>query len=203
MLVHISGIPSIGQKIEKLSSSKTSSLPDKLREIGDDFGCYFTLETALLSGDISNSLEGHRVTINRNVGTLSNALDQLRILVPNFAYKFDRFNSKIVYIYDNRLLRKKDYALESTLGEIRFNGTAIELVQVLAKRGIELTSYGPQSSTELGTENITAALHIRATRVKVRDLITNSLPLKNRGRLLWIARTELIGNQKTFVRFRR
>lgn len=203
MLVHISVIPSIGQKIEKLSSSKTSSLPDKLREIGDYFGCYFTLETALLSGDISNSLEGHRVTTKRNVGTLSNALDQLRISVPNFAYKFDRFNSKIVYIYDNRLLRKKDYPLESTVGEIRFNGTAIELVQVLAKRGIELTSYGPQSSTELGTENITAALHIRATRVNVRDLITNSLPLKNRGRLLWIARTELIGNQKTFVRFRR
>lgn len=200
-LVHLLPIESSGQTVGSYQAERSILLERKLKDIGEKYDLYFTLETGLISGDRAQSLEGQEVPTASKTTGLRNALERLRKSIPNLTYEYDRNNSRIVHIIDARLRKEKGYAMEKMIDSIEFEGFPVNLVNTVARKGINISASGSLSTTEALGVDFGTRLIVKEKNKRVRDILTNSIPLKGRGRILWIARTELGNGNTTFVRY--
>jgi hypothetical protein len=186
----------------KLSTVQNSIfLEERLREIGDKFDRYFTIETGLLLGNRSNSIEQRSLPNNLENKNLAKALEQLRDAIPNLTFKVNRSNPKIIHITDARLSSIENYAMEKVIDDLSFEGTSFFLVGEIRRKGASISGLASGPSTEPIMSDLPTLVRIDENNKKVRDLLSNFLSLKERGRVLWIARTELAKGQTTYIRF--
>jgi len=99
---------------------------------------------------------------------------------------------------DARLAQQKEYGLESAIRSIDFTGKVNELPSEIGKQGIPLS---PLSITfRFEQADYSTEVHVRGEELKVRDALSNFVPLQGRTkRILWIARTKLGQGEVTYV----
>ena len=176
-------------------------LRELLRKVGDKYDCHFTMEIGLVSGNNTNSLAGRRFSPELKGETLLQELELLRKSTPNFTYRFDDLNPKIIHIIDSRLSREGTYAMGKTIRSLRFNGGVFDLINAIGQKGLSISSRGAVSLYELRGVDASTQVHIQEKNKKVRAILTNVLMLQERGRVLWIAETEIGINKTTYVRY--
>ena len=194
--------------VVQVYSQSTSSRLEKgtplmkvLKEIGEKYDYYFTLESALIKGNRIDSLEGQ---IIRKVPKMISALDglvQLKRIIPHFSYEVDIKNPKIVFVYDAQLLGLKGYVLKERVDNLSFDGPSTDLIQELNRKGLSITAYGPSVSNEIVRVDLPTPFHISKASGQVRNLVTDPIDLKHAHRVLWFARTDLDTKRKTYFRY--
>lgn len=200
-IVQLSILQVSGQQTQSTPPRKYFRLADTLREIGNKFDCYFTIETGLVAGDHLTSIETQTVPLTIKHKKLKKALEQLRKEVPNLTYRVNEEIPKIIHIIDTRLLNQKDYAMEKILDEFSFDGVNHKMVAAIAKKGVNISVFGPLSTTDLLVVDFRTVNSVNEKNRSVREIVTKFVLLKERSRVLWTALTDLGENQVTYLRF--
>src|SRR5215470_1125108 len=68
-------------------------------------------------------------------------MGQLRGIVPNLTYETDKIDSRIIHIKDKRLLQLKTYAIDQEIAPFEFQGPLFQLVEAIAKNGVQITPH--------------------------------------------------------------
>lgn len=196
---------SISQQLAQLTSAespeKSMLLTQHLKEIAVKYDCYFTLEVGLESGNVTDSLEGRNVAIWVQQEGLGQELEWLRNTVPNFTYEVDAYNSKIIHVIDARLAKESSYAMGEIVDSISFEGSVFDLVNAIGQKGIAVSSRVFVDTRKLGLIDSSTNVSIAEKKKSVRNILTNSVALKGRARILWIATTEVGNKQTSYIRY--
>src|SRR5215471_17714763 len=118
----------------------SESLAQFLREIGKAYGYVFTVETAWTENEPMNQEETLLVNKSAIKTNIKLELEGLRQQLPNLTYMVNQRDPKIIHIIDQRLFQQKGYALGAVLKRLNFQGTAAELLSVIHKQGIPVSS---------------------------------------------------------------
>ena len=169
----------------------------KLAESNDKF---FTVEEGMIQGAMGH-LRGYCIAPPPPAETFSDDLHYLSQAVPDFTYEVDSINSNIVHIIDGRLARHESYALDE-ITSLTFDGSVERLVGALHANGIPVSAGGAFDSHEFMFIDRGSQVRVRANGLAVRSILSDFLPLKGRGRMLWRAETELGSDKTCYVRFR-
>lgn len=173
-----------------------------LADVGTKNGVTFTIEEALLKGGASDRIRSFRHLTPPEGSSLKAVLDDLSQSVANLTWYVDSNNPKIIHVLDDRLLHHQGYALDRVLDDIDFSGTVIELIDRIASQGISVSSGGPASSDDLLSMDGVTKVQARGKGLRVRDVLSDFVPLEGRGPILWFSVTHLDGgDQTTYVRF--
>ena len=184
------------------ATSTEPSVREVLKEVGDKYDYYFTIESGFIDGNITNTLERQKINKPSRTVSAKDALRQIQQITPNFAYQINTINPKIIFVYDTRLLKRANYGIEKLVNNFSFDGSSMELLRALEQSGIPVSDSGAVVSTDLlFSGNLPTPFHIRNANMRVRDLLTNSIQLTPKRRILWTARTDLDSNKKTYVRY--
>jgi hypothetical protein len=134
---------------------------------------------------------------------LKAVLDDLSQSVPNFTWHNDPSNPKVIHIVDDHLLRRQGYALDRVIDEIDFSGTVLELVDAIAAKGIPVSATGPVGTDDLLSMDGVTRVQVKGKGLRVRDALSDFVPLDGRGPILWTAETHVDGSdQTTYIRYR-
>jgi hypothetical protein len=176
------------------------SLEGLLADLGSKYDRYFTIEDVTGQGELALRsyhsdrkcpITGKCETTSPSAKDLAEELDAIAQGNPNFRYKIDNNNPKIVHIIDNRLAARSDYPMERTLATVQFEGTPWDLVKYLHQRGIALNymanSLGLESAVDVQTK-----ITINVPSATVRGILSDFIVLDaKRSRILWVSQAEL------------
>jgi hypothetical protein len=188
-------------QIDEPKPSKTS-LVQFLREIGKTYGCVFTVEMAWEGNEPMNQEEAQLVNKPMAKTNLKLELERLRQQIPNLTYVVNQGDPQLIHIIDQRLFQQKGYGLGTVLTNLDFKGTASDLLSAIHKQGIHISSPTIVFTHET-YENYSMLVEVRGVNLVVRDALSKSIPLKNRGAILWVARTELGHEGDSYIKFYR
>jgi hypothetical protein len=166
-------------------------LPAALLQLGKSCGCFFTIEEGWTNDESVNSMEAAYVPEYLLQRLPQDAIDAIRVVVPNFTYEVDKVDPRIVHIKDKRLAAIKPYALDQTIGPFEFQGEKIALVEAIAKLGVNITPHAFIATNEMVDSH--SQIHVKGGSMQVRAALSNFIPLeqKVKGQFLWVARTRL------------
>jgi hypothetical protein len=190
----------IGRMRNKLQD-RPMSLTEILVGLGVKHGRFFTLEEAWKDGESDNWMEVYNVQWHEQNKDIVQDLEKLRQVVPNFAYRMDRTKPQIIHISDSRLTKLKGYGVEDSIKRINFTGIGFDLVNEIGQQGIPISSRGPLSPEEMLGIDHSTRFHADGKGLKVRDALSNYIPVKGRAPIIWIARTRLERGEKTYIRY--
>lgn len=185
----------------ELTQQGEMSFLQVLTSLGSDYGVYFTVEQTGERGEPVNFFESKLLKARlQHRGDLLQELEELHRTLPTLTYEVSKSNSQIIHFIDARLRERHDYALEQTIRSIDFTGMVFDLVDALGKRGIAVSprgSFDISNPPDLGTQ-----VHVRGEGLRVRDALSNFVPLERRtSRILWISCTELGEGETSYVLF--
>lgn len=183
------------------SETKKQPFSGLLVELGNSHDRFFTIEEGWKDGESMNKMEAQWIEVPPGNKSLDEEFQQLRQSVPYLTYEIDKSNPRIVHIIDARLPQQEEYAVESVLKSIDFAGTVNNLPTEIAKQGIRISS---QTGFSIGGGEFpdrSTVVRITAEGLKVRDALSNFIPLDKRVRILWIARTKLAEGEVSYVHF--
>jgi hypothetical protein len=179
-----------------------------LKEIGDKYDCYFTMEIVLASTSNGISVrtvvlpQGHTAFSSGFEGkSLEEGLQWLKEFVPNLSFAFADPKGKVIHISDARLLQQKGYALNNVVEGLNFEGPVSDLPDAIGKKGIGVSSKKFGDTRELAVIDHITQVKVKARSGVVRDVLTDSLDFQQRGRVLWIAESELGPEKTVYVRY--
>ena len=184
------------KSVKQTSEIKRGDLPlfNYLKNICEKYDCFFTVENGWGEGEAIDSLGAHWVEKSRDLKGLEEELERLRQAVPNFQYLINTHNRRIVHILDARLPRQEGYGLEGMIQAIDFRGLVKDLPSEIGKRGLAVQARQFMFTHE--TMDRTTSVTVKGEGLKVRDALSNFIPLEGRqARVLWIASTK-IGSQQ-------
>jgi hypothetical protein len=168
-----------------------------LADAGTKNGVTFTIEEAVLEDRATGRIRGFRHRTPPNDMDLKDVLDDLSQSVPNFTWYGDHNNPKVIHIVDDHLLQRKGYALDRVINDIDFSGTVIELVDAIAAKGIPVSAGGAVGTEDLLSLDGLTRLQVKGKGLKVRDALSDFVPLDGRGPILWTAETWVEGTNPT------
>ena len=174
-------------------------LTQYLVQLGKDSDRFFTIEEAWEDGESMNMLEAHWVQGFSEMKGFKQDLERLRQTVPNFTYEMNKQDPRIIHIIDARLKRHKDYGLESTIKSIDFTGTVFELVAAIGKQKLPVLPQKSLLTNEFWDH--TTVARVKGEGLKVRDALSNYIPLEANKRVIWIARTKIGQQELSYVRY--
>lgn len=164
---------------------------DVLRDIGINNNRIFTLEEVQSSGDLLGQMRTYRLPHPSAKADFVKALDYLSRNVPNFSYEIDKKNARIVHIMDRRLAQQQEYALDKIVNDIDFTASASSLMSAISAKVNLILWMQLAASDDLLAIDLNEKVDLKASGLKVRDALSEILPLPKQGGLLWIAETEL------------
>jgi hypothetical protein len=182
-----------------------------LHNIGTTYNCFFTIEEGwdLAVKEPRNQLESYIVensVINPNIEQrktpdISVLLDELRQSIPNLTFEVDQQRPNIIHIIDARLKKQKRYGLDSVLMDFTFKGDVEELLKAINKQEKLVTPTTTFGNYEALYVDFSSKVKVQGTHLLIRDALSNFISLKDRSRILWIARTRLDQDATTNVHF--
>ena len=197
-VVGVHPLQATGEKFMTETSERQSvPLSQLWVELGKNYDRFFTLEEAWKDGEPWSKLESQRVQRSTEKKTLEQELEQLRQTVPDFNYEINNADSRIVHIIDARLARQKEYGLERVINSIDFTGKVNELSTAIANQGIPVSP--PQLMSTHEQADYSTVVRVKGEGLKVRNALSNFIPLEGRGRILWIARTKLGQGEVSYI----
>jgi hypothetical protein len=192
--------PSAG--LSFVSSDQGVQLRELLEGLGTKNGIKFTIEEALLNDRVADRIRSFRLRTPPGGTDPKAVLDELSRSVPNFTWQSDPNNRKIIHIVDIHLLRRPGYALDLVIDDINFSGTVIDLVDAIASKGIPVSAGGPASTGDLASMDGVTKVQVKGKGLKVRDVLSDYIPVEGRSPILWFAETSMDGpDPTTYVRF--
>jgi hypothetical protein len=198
-----SGNPHVPKSPVLASDDQDAQVQELLADLAKKNDVTFTLEEAILEDGGMGRIRSFRHRMPLENMDLKAALDDLAQKVPNLSWRADANNPKIIHIIDDHLLNRKGYALESTINDIDFSGTVSGLVDAIAAKGVPVSSVGLFDSHELLVTDFITTVQVKGKSLKVRDALSDFVPLQGRGPILWIAETHVNGSDpNSYIRFR-
>lgn len=196
-------------KTMKIGERKTNEmiLSLYLAEMSEKLGCYYTLER--LNADnhesLINAITVMGIAEDPNVTNLNSLTMRLRRDLHGCTVEESKNNPKILHIIETPLTRLKDYALEKK-ADITYSGDlgpghGQGLVVELSKK---LDGIGPRTRGDNTTafDDHLTQVTVQAKNEKVRDILTDCVPLTNYGPFLWTAETTKVGlKSETVVQY--
>lgn len=199
--------PPVQQPIQR-ASSQTVELREFLRQMGDKYDRHFTLEVVPRSVGDTDSMETVSIREGENIASIlanksiKESLDWLREAVPNLVYlDAEGSNDRVIHIVDSRLNSRSDYALNKVIDNLKFDGLLSELPTAIARKGISVASKNFGDTREMAIVDYSTKVQIEEKNKRVRDILSGPVGATGRGRLLWIAETDLEKNAVTYVRY--
>jgi hypothetical protein len=196
-------------KLGRTGASSSASSDDEvqvrqvLADVGAKNGVTFTIEEALLKGGAMDRIRSFRHRTLPDGTGLKAVLDDLSQSVPNFTWHNDTSNPKVIHIVDDHLLRRQGYPLDRVIDEIDFSGTVLELVDAIAAKEIPVSATGPVGTDDLLSMDGVTRIQVKGKGLRVRDALSDFVPLDGRGPILWTAETHVDGSdQTTYIRYR-
>jgi hypothetical protein len=191
--------------MDNTGQDATIPVSEYLEQLGNQFDCHFTIEESWAHSEIMNSLASSLVSPHTpKPDDLNQRLAELSQTVPNFSFRIDKENGRIVHVIDSRLEQVNSYSLDQVVPRFEFDGTLDDLVRAISRNGIKVA---PQNSFGLGDpmasrRDFTTIVHVNAEKRSVRALLSDFLPLKNYVRVMWVATTERREGAITQVNFK-
>jgi hypothetical protein len=177
-------------------------LSEVLYRLGVDYDEYFTIEEAWSTDGSSPMLRNRQIVRPEGKPGLTRELEQIRRTLPDFAYSLDRRQPRVVHVMDSRLLRQKRYSMNATVKHLDLSGTVLELVSAISGQGIPVSPERQMGTEEFLFADFKTMVHVKGKSLKVRDALTDFIPLRGRtSRILWIAETKLGTRETTYIRF--
>jgi hypothetical protein len=170
-----------------------------LRELGEKNNCYFTLEEAWREHRGEDLLGGTWVAREEKNGSVTDILAGLQKKNSNLHFEPDSKNPQIIHIIDSRLKRINDYSLDQTLMTFTFTGTTSQLISYLAQQGVGVREAVQPVGPILIVDSTTVS--IKTEHAKVRDILSEYLPLDSYNHLLWKAVTRFRADNITDITF--
>jgi hypothetical protein len=207
-MVLISGfVPNAQQDPPNRTASATKqrhcSLPDVLWEIANKYDIYFTIEidnlgwqtqtgsTAWHLAVYSQPFNEHCDYLQQGATDANRELLAIQADIPVFGYAVDRFNPKVVHVFDNRLVNQAGYPMSKIVGPLEFKGTAAELVYYLHRQGVDI-GFGTLFDASGDPKYEPRAIHAHRTPLKldlqaasVREVLSQFTPANKTERILW------------------
>jgi hypothetical protein len=174
-----------------------------LARMGLRYDCYFTIEKvrATVPESSLSTFQNDGESNFQFGNSLLRDLERLRKSAPNFHYHFDRMNSKIIHVSDNRLSRLRGYVLERKLNSFAFKGRLWELPDAIGKLGLRVGSKRSGDSRDFAIMDFATLVDHKVNDLMVRDVLTTFVNFSDRGRILWIAESDLESDGFTYVWF--
>jgi hypothetical protein len=177
-------------------------VPWLLAQLGKENDCLFTIEATWSGNESMNVMEAQLTKRSSKSSGLREELEHLRQTIPNFSYEIDRANPSVVHVMDARLYKQSRYALDRVISSIDFEGKAQDLVIELGKLGAVVAPPTALFTDEALWVDMNQPVSIKGERLKVRDILTNSIQTRGRtNKILWIARTKLFAGDATIIYF--
>lgn len=180
---------------------KVTTLYYYLDQLGTEYDCFFTIEASWDEEEVTRWMESYKLERSSKKENLSVELEALSRAVPHLTYTVDKNNPKIIHVTDARLVPKRDYALERTVGNIDFTGTLPDLVNSISQQGIPLSTAVAVFTSDFRPRDQITEVRVKGEGLKVRDFLTDFIPLEGHGRVLWVARTKLGQLETTYLQF--
>jgi hypothetical protein len=157
--------------------------------IGTRLDCYFTVEEMMAPNARMSNLFGKSIDRIDEVSTVEQLVKLLTDQLPGFRIEVNSPDSAIVRIADKRLFSLKDYVLEKRT-DIKCDGTIDDMIAVLGNKigNIHTPTKNPIIRGVWFSDPITKVA-INASEEKVRDILTDFVPLHRYNRFLWHAET--------------
>ena len=196
-------------KFIKIRELKTNEiiLSLYLGEMTEKLGCYFTFETlnAIDHASLINARSAIGVPEDPSVTNVNLLISKLGRDLPDCLVKQSKNNPLILHIIEAPLTKLKDYAMEKQV-EITYSGDlgpgrGQGLVVELSKK---LDGIGPRTRGDNTTafDDHLTKVNVKAKNEKVRDILTDCVPLSDYGSFLWIAETTKDGGKcETVVQY--
>jgi len=172
-----------------------------LYKIGNLHNCYFTIESAW-TDENPKSLEYSEINVSEEKDGLQSNLSYLQQTLPNFTYLINESNNRIIHIVDTRLLKQKNYGLTMVMKNVDFSGLLWQLPDYIGKQGFPVIKETVFGTVEGAGVDFTTVVKVTGDNLQVRDVLSNYIPLDERGRILWIARTKLGNGESSRVFFK-
>lgn len=178
-----------------------------LQILGNKFDCYFTLEGGYAQGESIAAFQIRRVSnsgfdLNARLNSypeIEIALIELQQSFPDFSYRIDSNNPKIIHIIDTRLEQQSN-PLNTVLPSINFYGTVGELLDAIGKQESRIRPQISFGTIDMNFKDFRSIAQVQATSLTIREVLSNSIELKRRkSRVLWLARTELGKDKITYI----
>lgn len=171
---------------------------------GEKHNCFFTIEEVVSEdtetmNSISSSSLREPVYKQNSPKTFSEMLDRLGQMLPNAYIKTNASNPNIIHIIDNRLKTQEGYSISEVIPIIDFEGTLPALIQAINKQKPNVLA--PPFTLTHEYNDGTTIVHTKGNNLTVRETLSNFIELPRRNKVLWIAKTNLGKDKKTYVRF--
>lgn len=190
------------KQMPNMSTDKLVSLEDFLGELGETFNCHFTVEEAFIPNRVLNPMSSYLVNSSSPKLTLQQQLEALQKDVPYFSFHMDKKDPCMVHIIDTRLEKLEGYGLDMEIKEIDFTGTVNELISKIGKQGIPVSPVQLISTEDALFWDLTTKVHVKGMSLKVRNALSDFLPLKEYSRVLWTSRTNIEKRDLSYIFFR-
>lgn len=183
------------------AEEKRIPLSELLSELSETQNYFFTIEQASKEGEPMNWLEAILVPKDSKEAPVLQRLEELKRTVPNFTFEINEKNPRIIHVIDARLAQQKEYGLNTELNDIDFEGKTRDLVTAISNKGVAIS---PQNTFTVGVPMLidsTTVVRVKDENLKVRDALTNFIPLRGYNGIIWTATTKLGSGQTTFINF--
>ena len=170
---------------DEYRSDKTQ-FTDYLFAAGEKLDCYFTLETWGLWTDRPSSFKDVKIR-EEKLASIDALVAKLKHEIPGISVTRDPVNSRILHLTDGRLLKESDYVLEKQ-ASIDFTGPLEDLPNALGKDIWWAVGRSVPSGADFQND-IVSMVKVHFERQGIRQILTDAVPLRKYGRILWIAHT--------------
>lgn len=172
-----------------------------LKMAADKLDCYLTLELLYNDDRASHALAQSDVRDDREVSSIEELIEIVSRDVKGISFLRNARQGSIIHVIDDRLKSIPDYSLEKTI-TIDFSGTLNWLTTVeLPKR---LPGIGERRGGLRGEDvaDYATRVTLNVKDQKLRDVLTDCVPLEVYKSILWRAETSCVdGQSKTTVRY--
>jgi hypothetical protein len=177
------------------------ALGSVLGGIGYDYDYNFTIEDAWTESEPHRLLETYLAERPFRGEGFQRELDHLRSQFPNLDFRVNALNPRIVHVLDARLRNQSNYGLEGMVKNLDFAGSLKELIAHLGRQGAPISSPRLIDIHEGYGIDFGTLIEAKGRNLSVRDALSLFVPLKERRRVLWIARTKLGLSEVSYVYF--
>jgi hypothetical protein len=190
------------QNTAKTAAEEVVNVMLVLSDLGRKHGVTFTVEEAIAEDHAGGHIREARLKNFAAGEVLTMALNKLSNEVPDFTWQRDSQNGEIIHIIDQRLLDRKNYALDDMITDLKYSGNVSGLVDAIAAKGVSVSPRGQVSSSDLLLTDFGSPVKVDIRNIEVRAALTEFVPLAGRAPILWWAETRLSGSDlTTYVRY--
>lgn len=189
---------------DNVSMGRSMPLLNVLAMYGEKHNCFFAIEevanenTEVINSISSSSLQ-EPVYKKNSVQTFSGMLDELGQMLPNAYIEANADNPNIIHIIDTRLKNQEGYSVNGVISTIDFEGTLPGLIKSISKQKPNILT--PPFTLTHEYNDGTTVVRIKGNNLTIREILSNFIKLPRQNKIIWIARTTLGKDKKTYIYF--